>query len=445
MRYCMNKRRHCTFLITVLAFSSPVMGQSGDTSLSSLLKEAGTYVASGDCVTALPILSRTLARHPDSAAAYTLLGACQSHEGQAGMALKSFDTAIRINPQFAPAYVNLGNALLVQKKENLALQAYLTAIQLRPTDAIALYNSGLIYGRQKQFLLAETYLERAYVQAPKSSEILIALVEAQLRVGNADKARAEIEPTLENMDARTRSSLSSALLENGDIALAVRVAKGTSSSAKGLFDLGYERAYSEFQEQKYSEAKELLTALRQLVPLTAEYHELLGSVSYALDDAKSASDEFQAAIQLNPINPDLYSKLGMVFLKHRTPEPAIYIFKQAIAQNNKNARLWLGLGLSYYFASKYDPAIQAFERAIALDPSDVSPYISLGDLYFQTNRPDLALDDIRKAISVQPNTYIPYYYFGKIAAERSVGTPGLRDRNVAKIDPTQSRLCGFAF
>jgi hypothetical protein len=34
----MNKRRHCTFLITVLAFSSPVMGQSGDTSLSSLFK-----------------------------------------------------------------------------------------------------------------------------------------------------------------------------------------------------------------------------------------------------------------------------------------------------------------------------------------------------------------------------------------------------------------------
>lgn len=423
MGCCMNPCFYLTLLAAGLSFCSLVPGQTNGSAPSSL-GLAGKYIQGGNCQAAIPILGSFLASHPDSAGAYTLVGVCQSQAGQVELALESFYKAIGLDPQFAPAYVNLGNALLLQRKEEAALSAYLKATQLRPDDAIALYNCGLIYGRQKNFVLAETYLERAHNQAPRSAKILVPLVQAQLRTGRAAKAHAEIEAISgAEIDAATRDSLSAMLWENGYIGWATDLVKASPESAKKLFDFGYERAYSYFQERQYEEAKQCLLQLRELAPASAKYHGLLGSIYYSLDDPKGASDEFQTAIKLNPIDSDLYSKLAMVFLKHRTPEPAIYIYKQAIERDGKNPSLWVGLGLSYYLASKYDQAIEALERAITLDPQDVSAYISLGDLYLQTNRSDLALGEMQKAVALQPEAYLPYYYLGKIAAEKTGGQP----------------------
>jgi len=199
------------------------------------------------------------------------------------------------------------------------------------------------------------------------------------------------------MNGSDRSSLAALLLDNKDTSFAIQVAKGEQSAANTLFKLACDKAEAQYRDHEYSAARDLLRAIHDLAPLTPEYHELLGCVSYVLDDPKTASDELQAAIHSTPGNPDLYFKLGMVFLKHRTPEPGIYIFNQALARDPKSARLWLGLGLSNYFASKYDAAIEAFKRAIALAPGDISAHISLGDLYFQTNRIDLALEEMKKA------------------------------------------------
>ncbi len=348
------------------------------------------------------LLREVLRKNPRSFIAHNLMGLVRLNEGKAAEARQAFEQATRINPRYAPAHVNLGNTLATLKQENAEPKEFLAAIALQPKDPLALYNIGLIYGRQGKFEPAARYLNRALTLSPDDQGIMQALAAA--RISSGMKPEAE--------------SLAVLWLENGEPAKGVNLIEQDPERASQFYELGFQKAKTLFDEGTYAESARILEAIRGLQSPGAEFHDLLGSAYYLLDDPKKSSDELQEAVRLEPMVPEHYFKLGMVFLKHRTTEPAIYVFENALKARPDVPKLWMGLGLSYYLASKLEQAEKALRQALALDPRYETAYIVLGDLLTQAGKVDEAVEVFRKAIDVRPDLYLPYYYYGQASARQ---------------------------
>ena len=370
--------------------------------------------------TALAIDPGILTRDADSYSAFNVLGLCLMDDGKYAEARRAFERSIRINPQFAPAHTNLGNAFVALKREGAALKEFLAAIAVEPKDVVALYNVGLIYGRQGKFDSAATYLSKAHGLAPEDKAMSVALAGAQISSGRKEAAETLIAHLKREgqLNPEAQEKLALLWLENGEPRKAVELIRDAAEVVPRFYKLGYQKGETDFENARYAEAARVLEAIRSLVVPDAAFHDLLGSIYYALDDPRKASDEFQTAVSVEPADPDHYFKLGMVFLKHRTPDPAIYVYETALKTRPEAPKLWLGLGLSYYFASRLQDAEQALRKALALDPQYEVAYVVLGDLFEQSGQVDDALGLFRKVIDIQPDLYLPYYYYGKLVSKQ---------------------------
>jgi tetratricopeptide (TPR) repeat protein len=390
---------------------------------------------------ALAIDPGILTREANSYSAFNVLGLCLADDRKYSEARRAFEHSIRINPKFAPAHVNLGNTLLALKQESAALKEFLIALAIQPKDPNALFNAGLIYGRKGKVSLAEEYLGKAHELAPEDYAISVALAGAEISSGKKEAAESVIAQLSKEaqLDSKAKQELAKLWLENDEPRKAVELVQDAPDVAPHFYTLGFNKAESDFETARYAEAAKILEAIRGQATPDAAFHDLLGSVYYALDDPRKASDELQEAVRLEPADAEHYFKLGMVFLKHRTPEPAIYIYETALKTRPDAPKLWLGLGLSYYFVSRLQDAEQALRKALALDPRYEVAYVVLGDLFEQSGKLDEAIATFGRVIEIKPDLYLPYYYYGKLASKeggKKTGEAIEKLRKAIALNPT---------
>lgn len=405
-----------TTLLLALAFAVPP-----PESLAGLMRRAALQLKQGNYQAAEPLVAEILQRAPQSSSAHNLLGLLRLGETHINQAQEAFADAIRLDPDSAPAHVNLANTLVRLQQDDAAIKEFDRALELRPNDKTALFNLGLVFGRRGQFETATRSLRKAYALDPADASVTLALASAE--IGSHHPAQAE--PLFRELERRgalsppIRTSLAMLLLENGEAARGATLASNDPGLASEYYQSAWRLAQEVSGAGEYARAANILEAIKGLRVPTAEFHDLLGSAYYALDDAKRASDELQEAIRMEPAEPDHYYKLGMVFLKHRTPEPAIYIFKEAVAKRPDVPKLWMGLGLSYYIQNRFDEAKTILYQAIALDPSYGPAYTVICDMLIQKGDDEEAIKVLTKAILVQPDLYLLYYYFGRALDHQS--------------------------
>ncbi len=355
-------------------------------------------------------------RDPTSYVAFNIYGLCLMDDRKYAEARRAFEQSTQINPQYAPAYVNLGNAHIAVNQDDAALKEFLAASAIEPNDVLALTNIGLIYGRKEKLDLAAKYLSQAHALAPQDHEVTMALAGDYISIGKDEEAKALVGELLGagRLDSSGRENLGLLWLSSDEPRNAVDLVQGDPDLSAECYKLGYQKAEFAFEIGHYQDARKILEAIRALQPPDGAFHDLLGSIYYAIDDPRKASEEFQQAVRLEPADPEHYFNLGMVFLKHRTPDPAIYVYETGLKTRPDSAKLWLGLGLSYYFASRLEDAEKALRKAIALDPQYEVPYVVLGDLLEQSGRANDALEVFRQTIAIHPNLSEAYYYYGKL-------------------------------
>jgi tetratricopeptide (TPR) repeat protein len=369
---------------------------------------------------ALAVDPLILTRDPTSYMGFNILGLCLMDDKKYVEALAAFKRSVEINATYAPARANMGNALVTLKRDDAALKEFLAAVRIDPENFAALYNIGLIYGRQAKFDVASGYLAQAHRLAPQDQAVTLALIGAQISSGKKQGAISSIDDWEKSgsLSSTARKDVALLWLENGEPSLAVELARGDPDLSSLLYKMSFEKAKSQFEDGRYQEAARELEAVRNLQAPDATFHNLLGSIYYALDDPRRASDELQEAIKLQPADSESYFKLGMVFLKHLTPKPAIYVYEAALRTHPDDAKLWLGLGLSYFVAFQPEDAERALNKALALNPRYEVAYVLLGDVLQQSGRIDDALEDFEKAIAISPNSATAYYYYGKVATNQ---------------------------
>ncbi|HEX2712120.1 MAG TPA: tetratricopeptide repeat protein [Candidatus Acidoferrales bacterium] len=397
-------------------------------------KYAASYVNLGDLLldtrdetgawrlfrAALSIDPLVLSADPHSYKHFNIWGLYLMERGKYAEAAQAFQRSVRINPMFVPSRINLGHVLLLSNREDMALKEFQATLAIEPKDSLTLYNVGLIYARQGKFALAAKHLRQAYRLNPNDLAIASKLMAVELKLGHRLEAEALLHESgqWDSLGTSARGKLALLWLENGDPATGVQIVRGDEAAARDYYKSAYTKAEEDLEKRRYSEAAKILETIRDLQQPDAAFHDLLGSIYYALGTPQQAFDEFQAAVRLQPADPDYYYKLGMVFLKNHTPSPAIPIFETATKIRPDVPKLWLGLGLSYYFASHLDQAEKALRESLALDPHYQTAFVVLGDLLYQSGRADDSVDLLRKALDLQPDWYLPYYYYGMIALRR---------------------------
>lgn len=109
---------------------------------------------------------------PSSPNTHNNLGDVYSRHGKYDLALAEFRRAIEIKPNYADAYHNLANVYVKLGDRKSALENYLIAIKYNPNIWQSHTNVSMIYMDEKNYELAEKYLENAAKINPSKDIIL---------------------------------------------------------------------------------------------------------------------------------------------------------------------------------------------------------------------------------------------------------------------------------
>ena len=403
---------HIAFLLLLTA---------AQTQPKELLNRSAQEFQAGKYILAQKSLQQLIAAYPQTAPAHNLLGLVFMQEKKYAEAEREFTIALQLQPNSVSAHVNRGNAFVQLHLDEKARLDYIEALSLRPEDPVALAGVGLIYARTENDSAAVPFLENAHRLDPANLHTTSALAAVYIGLKRFHEAETLVEVLLSAglETADQRFSLAALALKAGNPELGTKCVGENLDIEHSYYDLSYRKALELVSDSQYREALRTLLAVPPGIPRSADYHDLLGTIFYQLDDAAKSVDELQEAIRLDPSNPDHYFKLGMMFLKHRTADGAILVFDASLKVRPGVPKLWMGLGLSYYIQNNVRPAKEKLYRAISLDPNYGPAYVVLCDLLSQTNSDQELLAILDKARTVLPNDYLLPYYYGKVLAKTS--------------------------
>jgi tetratricopeptide (TPR) repeat protein len=372
----------------------------------------------GDNSAARSLLAVLLARDPDNVAAHDVLGLVLMRQRQFETAKQEFEAAVRLQPNLAASHTNLGNALVQLRRDEEARKEYQRSLAIDSQEEAALENLGLLEARAGRYDEAVNYLRRAHLLKPDHLNVLAALAAAFISNKKFSDAAALI-PELSKAGAvaeSSRYSLALLALAGGDPELGSKLAPADPKMQRAFQMAAIERAEALSAAKRYDDAIRVLTAVRNLGPQVADFHDLLGTIYYELDKPQPGIDELQTAIRLEPRNAEHYYKLGMMFLKHRTPEGALYVYQAGLHVLPNNPKLWLGLGLSNYIKGDLPTAKTNLYHVLSLQPRNGAAYTILCDLLSQSHADQEFLHVIDRAIEIQSDNYLLWYYYGHILA-----------------------------
>ncbi len=124
------------------------------------------------------------------------LGISLADEGNADLAIKEFEEAIRLRPDDADAYNNLGSVYEGKGLYDLAISQYKEAIRLKPDFVDAHYNLGIAYYKKGQYDLAISQYKEATRIRPDYVYVQLGLGLAYVQKGLYDLAISHAEQAL---------------------------------------------------------------------------------------------------------------------------------------------------------------------------------------------------------------------------------------------------------
>jgi tetratricopeptide (TPR) repeat protein len=131
-----------------------------------------------------------IARHPNSALAFNILGTAQALMGKKPAAEASIRRALQIDPDYAEAHDNLGKLLVDLKRPDEATSHFTRAVILAPGLPSALVNLALALNRGGNAAAGLVLLDRAQAGGANSAPLHMARGNLLTRLRQYDKAEA---------------------------------------------------------------------------------------------------------------------------------------------------------------------------------------------------------------------------------------------------------------
>jgi tetratricopeptide (TPR) repeat protein len=393
----------------------------------------------------LEALGPLLAADPGNVKALNLAALALTGKGDIRQADEYFKKALSVDPHFVPALKNLAINEFNTKQLKEAEHDLLLAIQASPDDpVINLYFGELSYEQQK-FALAAAALPKAGAFLARDPNVAVHLAVSYLSIGERQKA-LELLNTLPP----------SALTPQAQFVLGVKLAGAdlfqsaipyllaVRQSQPDSYDAAFDLSLCYLNLKQYPEAIELLRALLDRGPETAELNDVLAEAYEGNKETQRAVDSLRKAIALAPDDEDNYLDFAALCLDHQDFPAGLQVLNVGLGIHPNSDRLFFERALLYAMQDKFELAEKDFQQSAILAPNSDSSYRALGRLYLETGNAAQAIETLRKRLREKPGDADLLYLLGE-ALVRSGAHPGdaayqeaqsAFERSV-KLDPNQ--------
>lgn len=261
-------------------------------------------------------------------------------EGRIGMAMESYQAAIKADPQELSNYITLAKLQIYNGRYEEAQLNAENAILLDKTRPIAFALLGWAKANLGEYLEAESDIKQALDLDPNNAFVHAIYADTLAKrvandVGEIDTLDRAIE------ESQKAVTLDSQLLE-------ARWARGYVLEITG----------------NYEEAIQQLQVAVEINDTIADVHLALGRNYLAVEEYDQAVFEFTKAYSLNPTDPDPNWYISRVYARIGEFAKAVQYAEQAVSDDPSNPRLHGNLGSMYYRDLQYNRAITSLELAV---------------------------------------------------------------------------------
>lgn len=190
----------CVTLALLLSGCGSVSSRNGDSEAPSEpaqlphnYTQGLSHMASGDFNSAIPVLQRFSAEHPQLAGPWLNLGIALRQSGRTAEANEALNKAVDLNPQNPAIWQELAILHRQEGRFDAALDAYQRALQLNPDYALAHRNVGILYDLylQQPALALEHYRKYQALNEAADADVERWIVDLERRTGNTQARTSE--------------------------------------------------------------------------------------------------------------------------------------------------------------------------------------------------------------------------------------------------------------
>jgi tetratricopeptide (TPR) repeat protein len=300
-------------------------------------------------------------------------------------------------------------------------------------------------------------LKEVLKQEPNSREGLYFMADANFRSGKVEQARAFVgdlvKSYLDYLPAKLMQAQIS--LSSKDAASAItqandlmdrlgKAAPNADTSPQMIAELRVRtltlRGTAQLQLGKTKQARDDLTAARDLAPNAAASYNNLANVALAENKMDEAVGLYERALAIDSADFDALNGLvNNVYSRQKRFDLAHQRVDQAINGQPNNPSLHYLKALVYGLEPNSQGAESELRRALEIDPNYLDAHSALGALFVNINKPDEAIIEYRKVLESKPDDAATYTLIGMIEDKRGNHDAAVENyRKALELDPNSA-------
>jgi tetratricopeptide (TPR) repeat protein len=373
------------------------------------------FMQSGDLGQAANLLERSEAVQANSHTE-TMLAIVYMKDKQPAKAKQLLDRAIARNPR----NTDILRAVAIFYREAHDYKSAIAVLKRAPQQNPALLSDlGYTYelaGMKKES--ADTY-EKAAGLAPKEINVQLSAGQAEMRVGNLDKARTflaraeQLDPKHYRLHAIRGDMAKMERNDDGAVReyLAALAAMPEAPAEGVLFPtqvrLDLINTYKGMGDDAAAD-QQLRIAQQELAKLQVQgsdrvtYLALRASIKSLSNDPAGAEADLKEALQIDSNNDNVTLQYGSLLWKIGRKAEAKQMYGSLLKRDEKNRYALEALGYLARDEGNTKEAALYFNRMAAAYPDDYVPYLALGDMYTSSREFDKAESNYQKAYKLAP-------------------------------------------
>jgi tetratricopeptide (TPR) repeat protein len=368
-------------------------------SAEDLLSAGRAEYQQGRLDRAAELLGLAARANPESADVQHLLGNVEQDLGRLDRAIACYQRALRLNPQRSAAANDLGTAYFAKGLLGEAADAFRHCVALDPSNHRAYENLGSALRRLGSIVPARRAFQRAFwVRLTVPLRKLFATAPA---------------PNEESQLVR----------EAYDAYLAGRYEEAERLCAKRLDQVANDskalhiRALSLNRLKRYPVALAILEALVQKEPLTAEYHDALGTTLLGLRRHDAALASFNRALALNPRLAVTHSNISALMNERQEHGEAETAARAALQIDPESSTALVTLGMALIGQGRPAEAEVELRRALQIKPRSLIGRLQLCEALRMAGRIDEVRRELDRVREMTPDNPDRHLHLGVLAQE----------------------------
>jgi tetratricopeptide (TPR) repeat protein len=301
---------------------------------------------------------------------------------------------------------------LSEGRPELAVREYNTILKLDPNNVDARGNLGVTLFFQGDYTNAAPHLRAALKQRPNLPKIEALLGMSERRIGQIAAAQSDLEksfPQIPEQKLRIRAGME--LIEiyygGGSLEKAAAVVGVLRQLAPENTDVLYTayRIYSDL-------AGESMLSIAMVAPKSARMHQIMGQEMSRHGDIEGAIAHYREAVKLDPQLPGLHFELAEALNLSNSAADQQEVEKEyraVLAENPFDEKSESRLGDIALRASNLQEALTHYQRAVELQPNDAEACLGLGRVLTQMNRTAEAEQYLKRSVQLEPFTAATHY------------------------------------